>query len=71
MTVKKVNAKSYSTVNVKNVARYILEYCVEIGKLLQSENADLKNRNKMQLNVIAADLETVKKRFEWIIEGKY
>lgn len=72
MTIRKVNSREYSTVEAKYVANYIIQYSKDILELVTSCcGAPLESRNKSQLNQIAAELETVKKRLEWIIEGKY
>ena len=72
MTIRKVSSREYSTVKAKYVADYIIRYSKDILELVTSCcGAPLESRNKAQLNQIAAELETVKKRLEWIIEGKY
>lgn len=72
MTIHKASARDYSTVKAKYVADYIIQYSKDILELVTSCcGAPLESRNKSQLNQIAAELETVKKRLEWIIEGKY
>lgn len=68
----KISPKSYQTVNAENVERYIHEHYNIIGKLIYNkEHKMLRNCNKAELNAIAAELETVVKRLEWVIEGKY
>lgn len=68
----KVSPKSYQTVSAENVERYIHEHYNAIGKLIYNEEHKmLRNCNKAELNAIAAELETVVKRLEWIIKGKY
>lgn len=72
MTIRKVSSSKYSTVKAKYVANDIIQYSKDILQLVTSCcGAPLESRNKSQLNQIAAELETVKKRLEWIIEGKY
>lgn len=72
MTINKVSPKEYSTVNADSVERYIHEYYDAIGELIYNDkHKRLKDCNKAQLNQIAAELETVKKRLEWIIDGLY
>lgn len=70
--VNKVSPKSYQTVNAENVEHYIHEHYNAIGKLIfNDKHKMLRGCNKAELNAIAAELETVVKRLEWIIEGKY
>lgn len=72
MTIHKASARDYSTVKADSVENYIISYYNEIGNLIHNEkHKRLRDCNKAQLNQIAAELETVKKRLEWIIEGKY
>lgn len=72
MIIHKASAREYSIVKADSVENYIISYYNEIGNLIQNEkHKRLRDCNKAQLNQIAAELETVKKRLEWIIEGKY
>lgn len=72
MTIHKVSAREYSKVKADSVENYIISYYNEIGNLIHNDkHKRLRDCNKAQLNQIAAELETVKKRLEWIIEGKY
>lgn len=72
MAIHKVSAREYSTVKADGVERYIISYYNEIGNLIHNDkHKRLRDCNKAQLNQIAAELETVKKRLEWIIDGRY
>lgn len=72
MTIHKAKASEYSTVKADSVEDYIISYYNEIGNLIYNDkHKRLRDCNKAQLNQIAAELETVKKRLEWIIEGRY
>lgn len=72
MTIHKATSSSYSTVNPRNVVRYINEYTEAINKhLSKTEGKKLEDCNKTQLNAIAAELETVKKRLDYILYGRY
>lgn len=72
MTIHKVSAREYSTVKADSVENYIISYYNEIGNLIHNgKHKRLRDYNKAQLNQIAAELETVKKRLEWIIDGRY
>lgn len=49
-----------------------ISYYNEIGELIHNDkHKRLRDCNKAQLNQIAAELETIKKRLEWIIDGRY
>ena len=72
MTIHKTSAREYSTVKADSVENYIISYYNEIGNLIHNDkHKRLRDCNKAQLNQIAAEMETIKKRLEWIIEGKY
>ena len=72
MTIHKASAREYSTVKADSVEDYIISYYNEIGNLIHNDkHKRLRDCNKAQLNQIAAEMETIKKRLEWIIEGKY
>lgn len=72
MTIHKAKASDYSPVNADSVEYYIISYYNAIGELIHNDkHKRLKDCNKTQLNQIAAELETVKKRLEWIIDGRY
>lgn len=71
MTINKVSPRNYSQVNAENVERYIIKYLTAIQELCFDDKKRLRDCNKAQLNNIAAELETVHKRLEYLIEGKY
>ena len=72
MTIHKTSAREYSTVKADSVEDYIISYYNEIGNLIHNDkHKRLRDCNKAQLNQIAAELKTVKKRLEWIIYGRY
>lgn len=72
MTINKVNAREYSTVNADSVEYYIISYYNAIGELIHNDkHKRLKDCNKAQLNQIAAELKTVKKRLDYIVNGRY
>lgn len=72
MTIRKASAREYSTVKADSVENYIIKYYNEIGHLIHNDkHKRLRDYNKAQLNQVAAELETVKKRLDWIIEGRY
>ena len=72
MTIHKASARDYSTVKADSVEDYIISYYNAIGELIHNDkHKRLRDCNKAQLNQIAAELETVKKHLEWIIDGRY
>lgn len=71
MTIKKVSASGYNSVDNKNLVRYISEYTAHIYGLVYTKNSELENKNRTELKAIAAELETVQKRLEYILHGRY
>ena len=72
MIIHKANAKDYVSLNSLAIENYIVSYYNKIGFLIfNNEGRKLRDCNKAQLNQIAAEMETIKKRLEWIIEGRY
>ena len=71
MKVKKASASGYNTVDNKNLVRYISEYTAHIYGIVYSKNSELEDKNRTQLKAIAAELETVQKRLEWLVNGRY
>lgn len=83
MKINKASPNSYNDVARHWVADYIQGYAYKIHYIV-NENGDtmrssgdtkantrLKNADKTQLKAIAAELETVLKRLEYIMEGRY
>ena len=71
MRINKESASGYNAVDNKNLVRYISEYAAHIYGMVYSKNGELENKNRTQLKAIAAELETVKKRLEWLVNGRY
>lgn len=71
MRINKARASGYNSVDSKNLVRYISEYTAHIYGMVYSKNSELENKNRTELKAIAAELETVKKRLEWLINGRY
>ncbi len=71
MTIHKAKASAYDSVNNENLVRYISEHAAHIYGLVYSKNGELEDKNRTQLKAIAAELETVKKRLEWLVNGRY
>ena len=77
MTIYKASPASYSTVtpsaisyDIQVMAAYIAEK-VNPPEGREAMRQRLSQCNKSQLKAIAAELETVQKRLEWISDGKY
>ena len=71
MKIHKASASGYNAVNNKNLVRYISEYTAHIYGIVYSKNGELEDKNKTELKAIASELETVKKRLEWLVNGRY
>lgn len=71
MRIHKASARDYATVTAAATVDYIEHYTAQIYNAVTVRNSELRSCNKIQLNVIAAELETVNKRLAWILEGKY
>lgn len=69
MTIHKAKASDYASVKPQYVADYIRQHTDKISQAVQSDK--LQDKNKTQLNAIAAELETVCKRLDYILEGRY
>lgn len=71
MKINKASASGYNSVDNKNLVRYISEYAAHIYGIVYSKNGELEDKNRTELKAIAAELETVKKRLEWLVNGRY
>ena len=71
MKVNKASASGYNAVDNKNLVRYISEYTAHIYGIVYSKNGELENKNRTELKAIAAELETVKKRLDYMLHGRY
>lgn len=71
MKINKASASGYNAVDNKNLVRYISEYTAHIYGIVYSKNGELEDKNRTELKTIAAELETVKKRLEWLVNGRY
>lgn len=69
MTIHKAKASDYVSVERQYVATYIREYANKINDIVLSSK--LLKVNKNYLNSISAELETVYKRLDYILEGRY
>lgn len=71
MRINKARASEYNTVDNKNLVRYISEYAAHIYGMVYSKNGELEDKNRTELKAIAAELETVQKRLEWLLNERY
>lgn len=71
MKINKASASGYNAVDNKNLVRYISEYTAHIYGIVYSKNGELENKNRTELKAIAAELETVKKRLDYMLHGRY
>ena len=80
MTINKEKPSNYNTCTPSAIAYDIQVSSVAIAQRLgyNTQSVDpcamqrrLKDCNKTQLKAIAAELRTVEKRLEWILEGRY
>lgn len=79
MTIHKTKPTDYSTVtpsaiayDIQVMAAYIAEKVnTPEGQEREAMRQRLSQCNKTQLKAIAAELDTVQKRLEWIIDGIY
>lgn len=69
MTIKKASPNSYNTVNSAAICGYIRDYSAKISAIIQSEK--LESANRAALKACAAELETVLKRLERAVNGRY
>lgn len=70
MKIQKRKSSEYNTVNTAAICRYIKEYSGKIESMIQNET-QLENVNRTTLKAVAAELETVLKRLEYSMNGKY
>lgn len=78
MKINKAETNSYNSVTPRRIVDYIQRYAADINATVNPDKADnsamitkLSNCNKTQLKAIAAELETVQKRLEYILHGRY
>ena len=72
MKINKVKSSDYDTVKRDCIARYIKDYAYVIYTKLDNISDDtLAEKDRTELKQIAAELETVKKRIEYMTEGRY
>lgn len=71
MTIRPGKASDYNDVNSGAIVGYIKDYLGDINACVNKAGASLKDKDRAQLKAIAAELETVKKRLEWLVEGRY
>jgi hypothetical protein len=72
MKINKVKSSDYDTVKSDCIARYIKDYAYVIYTKLDNISDDtLAEKDRTELKQMVAELETVKKRVEYITDGWY
>lgn len=71
MKITPAKSSGYNSVKASRIVDYIVDYVSENKTLVDENNDRLRACDKTQLKAIAAELETVNKRLEWLINGRY
>ena len=72
MTIHKAKSSDYNTIRSDCIASYIKDYAYTIHtKINNISDDELAEKDRTELKQIAAELETVKKRIEYMTEGRY
>lgn len=82
MTIHPAKASAYNTVTSDCIYDYIREYSTRIYNAVEPledrsgnnyirKKAEFARKNRTELKAIAAELETVCKRLDYMLEGKY
>lgn len=70
MKITRAKASNYNTVDPENLVRYIREYAEYINNEVQKSEV-LDEASRAALKAIAVELETVKKRLDYILHNRY
>lgn len=71
MIIHKAKASDYNSVNTDSIVQYIDLYSTDIYNAVGANKQKLSDCDRTQLKAIVAELETVKKRLDYILHGKY
>ena len=75
MTIHKASASNYDKVRAESIVDYIQRYTMQIQDDINNgtcgNGKQLSDCDRTQLKAIAAELETVKKRLDYILYGRY
>ena len=75
MTIYKASASNYDKVHTESIVDYIQRYTMQIQDDINNgtcgNGKQLSDCDRTQLKTIAAELETVKKRLDYILYGMY
>lgn len=75
MTIHKASASNYDKVRTESIVDYIQRYTMQIQDDINNgtcgNGKQLSDCDRTQLKAIAAELETVKKRLDYILYGRY
>ena len=66
----KAKSSSYNSVNTDSIVGYIDDYATDIFNMVKNDMTKT-DYDRTQLKAIAAELETVKKRLDYILYGRY
>ena len=74
MIIYKEKASRYNSINTESIVRYITEYNLKnmdiINNATNGNGKQMVECDRKQLKAIAAELETVNKRLEYILNEK-
>lgn len=71
MKIYPAKSSNYTKVTPSCIVDYIVDYVRENKTLVDENNDKLRACDRTQLKAIVAELETVNKRLEWLINGRY
>ena len=82
MNIHKAKTSSYDSVTNNGIYHYIRQYANQIikevepaedgsGNDYKSKQAQFDKANRTQLKAIAAELETITKRLDYMLHGRY
>ena len=82
MTIHKAKTSAYDSVTNNGIYHYIRQYIKQIikevepdedgtGNDYKAKQAKFDNANRTQLKAIAAELETITKRLDYMLHGRY
>lgn len=71
MKINKAKASNYDRVMTKCIVDYIVDYARKSKTIIDDNNDKLRTCDRTQLKAIASELETICKRLDYILEGRY
>ena len=70
MTIHKAKSSNYNELSTDGIVGYIDDYATDIFNMVKN-GMTKTDYDRTQLKAIAAELETVKKRLDYILHGRY